>query len=61
MGLLSSKNRGVKHSWFIMYDGCFHQICLGKKAWTVLFDYIEIADESKRKPNKLWVDQGNEF
>ena len=44
-----------------MYDGCFHQICLGKKASTVLFDYVEIADESKRKPNKLWVDQGNEF
>ena len=62
MGLLSSKNRDVKYSLFVMYDGFFHQICLGqtfkdKKAWTVLLDFIEIVDESKYKLNKLWVDQ----
>ena len=32
-----------------------------KKAKTVLLGFIEIVNESKRKPNKLWVDQGKEF
>ena len=32
-----------------------------KKAKPVLHGYIEIANESKRKPNKLWIDQGREF
>ena len=29
-----------------------------KKAKTVLRSFVEIAKESKRNPNKLWVDQG---
>ena len=29
-----------------------------KTAKTVFHDFIEIVNESKRKPNKLWVDQG---
>ena len=29
-----------------------------KKAKTVLHSFVEIANESKRNPNKLWVDQG---
>ena len=29
-----------------------------KKAKTVLYGFIEIVNESKLKPNKLWVDQG---
>ena len=32
-----------------------------KKAKTVLHGFIETVNESKRKPNKLWVDQGREF
>ena len=32
-----------------------------KKAKAVLHGFAEIVNESKRKPNKLWVDQGNEF
>ena len=32
-----------------------------KKGKTVLNSFIEIVNESNRKPNKLWVDQGREF
>ena len=32
-----------------------------KKAKTVLHGFIEIVNESKLKPNRLWVAQGNEF
>ena len=32
-----------------------------KKAKTVLHGFIEIVTESKRKPNKVWVDQRIEF
>ena len=28
---------------------------------TILHSFIEIGNESKRNPNKLWVDQGREF
>ena len=31
-----------------------------KKGKTVLNAFIEIVNESSRKPNKLWVDQGRE-
>ena len=31
-----------------------------KKAKTVLDGFMETANESKRKTNKLWVDQGRE-
>ena len=32
-----------------------------KKGKTVLNAFIEIVNESNRKPNKIWVDQGKEF
>ena len=32
-----------------------------KKGKTVQNAFIEIVNESNRKPNKLWVDQGREF
>ena len=32
-----------------------------KKVKTVLNAFIEIVNESNRKPNKLWADQGREF
>ena len=34
---------------------------IDKKGKTVLNAFIEIVNESNRKPNKLWVDQGREF
>ena len=32
-----------------------------KKGKTVLNVFTEIVNESNRKPNELWVDQGREF
>ena len=32
-----------------------------KKVKTVLSSFTEIVNQSKRKPNKLWVDQEKEF
>ena len=29
-----------------------------KRAKRTLNDFIEIVNKSKRKPNKLWIDQG---
>ena len=43
----------TKHSWFKRLNY--------KKGKTVLDAYIEIVNESNRKPNILWVDQGREF
>ena len=45
-----------------MRDRCFTYAWVkrlkNKKAKSVLYGFIEIVNESKRKPNKLWVDQG---
>ena len=54
MGSLSLFNRGVKYyTWANPLKD--------KKAKTVLNGFIRIVNKSKRKPNKLWVDQGREF
>ena len=64
MRFLSSFSCGVKfllcavdvfteHAWFkpLKY----------KKAKKVLYHFATTANESKRNPNKLWVDHGREF
>ena len=48
-----------------------HRCCFTKYAWVkplkgkkskwVLNAFIKIVNESNRKPNKVWVDQGGEF
>ena len=48
MESLSSKNQGVKP----LKD---------KKGRIGLNDFKETVNESNRKPNKLWVDQGRDF
>ena len=61
MGSLSSNNKNVKYilcaidvftkySWVIPLKD--------EKGRTVLNAFNEIVNESNRKPNKLWVDQG---
>ena len=32
-----------------------------KKGTTIVIAFQSILDKSKRKPNKIWVDQGSEF
>ena len=64
MGSLSSKNRGVKY--FLCVIDVFTKYTWlkplkDKKAITVLNGFIEIVNKSKRKPNKLWVDQEREL
>ena len=43
----------TKYAWIKPFED--------KKGETVLIAFIEIVNESNRKPNKLCVDQGREF
>ena len=61
MESLSSKNKSVKYllcviDVFTKY--AWVKPLKDKKGKTVLKAFIEIANESNSKPNKLWVDQG---
>ena len=64
MESLSSKDKSVKYllrviDVFAKY--AWVNILKDKKGKTVLNAFIEIANESNHKPNKLWVDQGREL
>ena len=64
MESLSSKNKNVKYllcviDVFTKY--AWVKPLKDKKGETVLNDFIEVINESNRKPNKLWVNQGREF
>ena len=64
MESLSSKNRGVKYllcviDVFTKY--AWVKSLKDKKGKTVLNAFTKIVNESYRKPNKLWVNQGREF
>ena len=64
IGSLTSNNRGVKYllcviDVFTKY--AWVKALKDKKAKAVFNDFIKIVNESKRKPNKLWVDRGREF
>ena len=61
---VSSNNKNVKHllcviDVFTKY--AWVKPLKDKKGKTVLNAFMEIVNESNRKPNKLWVDQGREF
>ena len=61
MGSLSSKNENVRYllcviDIFTKY--AWVKPLKDKKVKTVLNAFIEKINESNRKPNKLWVDQG---
>ena len=58
MGSLSSFNRGVKYLLSVINVFTKNALkLLGEKDETVLYGFIEIVNQSKRKPNKLLVDQ----
>ena len=64
MGSLSSKNKNVKSLLCVIDVFTKHawvKPLKDKKGKTVLNVFIEIVNESNRKPNKLWIDQGREF
>ena len=61
MGSLSSFKRGVKHFLYVidvLIKDKWIKFLKDRKVKTVLHGFIEIVKESKRHPNKLWVDQG---
>ena len=64
MESLSSKNKNIKYLLRVI-DVFTKYACVkllnNKKGKTVLNAFMEIVNESNRKPNKLWVDQGREF
>ena len=64
MESLSSKNKNVHYSlWVIdvLTKYAWVKPLKNKKGKTVLNAFMEIVNESNRKPNKLWVDLGKEF
>ena len=64
MRSFSSKNKNVKYLLCVIYVftkyACV-ELLKDKKGKAALNFFIEIVNESNRKPNKLWVDQGREF
>ena len=64
MGSLSSKNKNVKYllcAIDVFNKYAWVKSLKDKNGKTVLNAFIEIVDESNRKPDKLWVDQGRKF
>ena len=61
---LSSKNKSVKYLSYVIdvfTKYAWVKPLKNKEDKTVLNAFIEIVNESNRKPNKLWADQGGEF
>ena len=64
MQLISKYNRGIRYllcaiDLFSKY--AFVVPLKDKKGTTIINAFQSILDSLKRKPNKIWVDQGNEF
>ena len=64
MQLISKYNRGIRYllcaiDLFSKY--AFVVPLKDKKGTTIVNAFQSILDSLKRKPNKIWVDQGNEF
>ena len=64
MHLISEYDRDVR-SLICVFDVYNIYACLVplkyRKSITVINSFQKIIDKSKRKPNKIWVDQDNEF
>ena len=64
MQLLSKYNKGIKYllcaiDLFSKY--AFVILLKNKKGVSIVEAFQKILDKSKRKPNKIWLDQGSEF
>ena len=64
MQLISKYNKGIRHllcaiDLFSKY--AFVVPLKDKKGTTIANAFQSILDSFKRKPNKIWVDQGSEF
>ena len=66
MGSLSSKNKNVRYLLCVIDEKDINKYASvkslkDKKGKTVFNAFIKVLNESNRKANKLWVDQGREF
>ena len=62
MGSLSPKTKNVEYVLYVIdVFTKYARVKPWKKGKTVLNAFIETVNDSNRKPNKLWVDQGREF
>ena len=64
MQSLSRKIKGIKH--LLCVKDLFSKYAFvvplkDKKGISIVNAFVKIIKQSKRKPNKIWVDQGNEF
>ena len=64
MQLISKYNKGIKYllcviDWFSRYAWVVP--LKDKKGITIVAAFRKILNDSKRKPNKIWLDQGSEF
>ena len=60
MGSLSSFNHSVNYLLCVIHVFTSNAL-KNKRTKTVLHGFIEIVNESKSKPYKLWVDQGKKI
>ena len=64
MQLISKYNKGIRYLLFAIDFFSKHDFVVplkDKKGVTITNAFQSILDKSKRKPNKIWVDQGSEF
>ena len=64
MKLVSKYNKGIKYllcAFDLFSKYAFAVPLQDKKGVTITNAFQSILDESKRKPNKIWTDQGSKF
>ena len=64
MQLISKYNKGIRYllcAIDLFRKDAFVVPLRDKKGSTIVNAFQSILDNSKRKPNKIWVDQGSEF
>ena len=64
MQLISKYNKGIRY--LLCFIGLFSKYIWvvplrDKKGITIVNAFQKLLDNSKRKPNQIWVDQGSEF
>ena len=64
MQLISKYNKGIRYLLCAidLFSKCAFVVPLkDKKGASIVNAFQSILNNSKRKPNKIWVDQGGEF
>ena len=64
MQLTSKYNKGIRYLLSVIYlfsKYAFVVRLKNRKGTTIANAFQSILDNSKRKPTKIWVDQGSEF